>query len=62
MEKSKFWVTHKDESMVELVRITDHKALAVWAIDCVERVLPYFEVNIQKTVALATLSKHSKHG
>jgi hypothetical protein len=22
---------------------TDHKTLAVWAIDCVERVLPYFE-------------------
>lgn len=43
MEKSKYSVTHKDESMVELVRITDHKALAVWAIDCVERVLPYFE-------------------
>lgn len=43
MAKSKFSVTHKDESMVELVRKTDHKTLAVWAIDCVERVLPYFE-------------------
>ena len=43
MEKSKFSVTHKDESMVELMRKTDHKTLAVWAIDCVERVLPYFE-------------------
>lgn len=39
----KFSVTHKDESIVELVRKTDHKTLAVWAIDCVERVLPYFE-------------------
>ena len=29
--------------MVELVRSADHKTLAVWAIDCVERVLPYFE-------------------
>ena len=29
--------------MVELIRKTDHKTLAVWAIDCVERVLPYFE-------------------
>ena len=36
-------ITHKDESMVELVRKTDHKTLAVWAIDCVERVMPYFE-------------------
>jgi len=45
MEKPKFSVTHKDESIVELVRKTDHKTLAVWAIDCVERVLPYFEEN-----------------
>jgi hypothetical protein len=43
MGKSRFSVTRKDESMIELVRETDHKTLAVWAIDCVERVLPYFE-------------------
>ena len=36
-------VTHKDEDMVALVRSADHKTLAAWAIDCVERVLPYFE-------------------
>ena len=43
MEKSKFSLTqHKDE-FVELVKKTDHKTLAVWAIDCAERVLPYFE-------------------
>ena len=29
--------------MVELMRKTDHQTLAVWAIDCAERVLPYFE-------------------
>jgi Imm-5 like putative immunity protein len=43
MKKSKFSINHKDESIVELVSKTDHKILAVWAIDCVERVLPYFE-------------------
>jgi hypothetical protein len=43
MEKSKFSVTHKDELLVELVRKTDHKTLAVWAVDCVERVMPNFE-------------------
>ena len=43
MGRAKFSVTHKDESMVELMRKTDHKTLAVWAIDCVERVLPHFE-------------------
>jgi hypothetical protein len=29
--------------MLELVSKTDHKTLAFWAIDCVERVMPYFE-------------------
>src|SRR5437879_12313997 len=43
MERPKFSITHKDESMVELVRKTDHKTLANWAIDCAERVMPYFE-------------------
>jgi hypothetical protein len=43
MGKSRFSITHKDESLVELVKKTDHKTLAVWARDCVERVLPYFE-------------------
>ena len=43
MRKSKFSLKqHKDE-FVELVERTDHKILAVWAIDCVERVLPCFE-------------------
>lgn len=44
MIKSKFSLTYfKDERIVELVRKTDHKTLAVWATDCAERVLPYFE-------------------
>jgi hypothetical protein len=29
--------------MLELVSKTDHKTAALWAIDCAERVLPYFE-------------------
>ncbi len=44
MKKSKFSLTqHKDKSIVEFVKKIDHKILAVWAIDCAERVLPYFE-------------------
>ena len=43
MAKSKFSITHKDEDMLELVSKTDHKTLAHWAIDCAERVMPYFE-------------------
>ena len=42
-KKPRFSVTFKDEAIVELVRKTNHKTLAVWAIDCVERVMPYFE-------------------
>ena len=43
MKKSKFSLTHKDEEMLELVGKTNHKTLALWAIDCAERVMPYFE-------------------
>jgi len=44
MKKSKYSLTrYKDERLVELVRETDHKTLAVWSIDCAERVLPHFE-------------------
>jgi hypothetical protein len=43
MEKAKFSLTRKDEEMVELVSKTDHQMLAIWAIDCAERVMPYFE-------------------
>ena len=43
MEKSKFSITRKDEEMLELVSKTDHKTVALWAIDCAERVMPYFE-------------------
>lgn len=43
MGRSKFPITREDKEMVELVGITGHKALAIWAIDCAMRVLPYFE-------------------
>lgn len=32
-----------DDRIIELVKTTDHKILARWAIECTERVLPYFE-------------------
>lgn len=44
MAKSKFSLArYKDQPMLEWMAKTDHKILAVWAIDCAERVLPYFE-------------------
>jgi hypothetical protein len=44
IKKPKFSLTrYKDSRIVELVQKTDHKTLAVWTIDCAERVLSYFE-------------------
>ncbi|MDD5295034.1 MAG: hypothetical protein PHP21_03940 [Patescibacteria group bacterium] len=43
MKKPKMVKTDLDKQITELVGKTNHKILAIWAIDCVERVLPYFE-------------------
>lgn len=43
MAKSTFSIARKDEAMQSLVSKTDHKVLALWAIDCAERVMSYFE-------------------
>ncbi|HSW48064.1 MAG TPA: hypothetical protein VLG67_03185 [Candidatus Saccharimonadales bacterium] len=48
MNKPKFSIAHKDEELVGLVDRTNHQTLAVWAIDCAERVLPYFEKEYPK--------------
>jgi hypothetical protein len=45
MKKSKFSLAQHKEGFEELVKTTSHKTLAVWAINCAERVLPYFEEN-----------------
>ena len=43
MKKQIYSLTHKDQAIVDLVERSKHKILAAWAIDCVERVLPYYE-------------------
>ncbi len=44
MKKAKYTLTgFKDNRIVELIKTANHKTLAVWAIDCAERVMPYFE-------------------
>jgi hypothetical protein len=43
MNKPKLAVTSMDKPIAELAGKTDHKTLATWALDCAERVLPYFE-------------------
>jgi hypothetical protein len=44
-KRKKFSLNRKDEPMEALVKGTDKKTLAAWALDCAERVLPYFEEN-----------------
>ena len=43
MKKPNFPITMTDDVLMALVEATDHRTLAVWAIDCAERVMPYFE-------------------
>lgn len=44
MKKShRFSLNQKDALLAEIVHNTEHKILAKWAIDCAERVMPYFE-------------------
>lgn len=43
MKKPKFSLARRDEQMVALISQTDHRTLAVWAVDCAGRVLPCFE-------------------
>lgn len=66
MRKSKFSIAHEDKAMLELVKNTDKKILAVWAIDCALRVLPYFEKRFPKDnrpkLALETLQRWVETG
>jgi hypothetical protein len=43
MKRPKLAVTNMDKPIAELVIKTHHKTLAIWAADCAERVLSYFE-------------------
>jgi hypothetical protein len=43
MTKPKFSIAHEDTEMMKLVESIDQETLAVWAKNCAERVLPYFE-------------------
>ena len=43
MAKNTFKLNYKDEALDELIKNANHKALATWAVGCVERVMPLFE-------------------
>jgi len=48
MKKPKLVKTEWDQAIAELVSKSDHKKLGIWAADCAERVLPYFEEKYPK--------------
>jgi hypothetical protein len=64
--KPRFSIARKDPELMDLVNKTDKKLLAIWAIDCAERVLPYFEKSYPKDkrprVALDTLREWIRTG
>jgi predicted GIY-YIG superfamily endonuclease len=65
--KTRFPLTSlKDPRIVELIKTTDHRTLARWAIDCAERVMPYFEDSFpndkRPRTAIETLQKWMKTG
>jgi hypothetical protein len=43
MGKSKFSLAKEKAYFMDIVSQPDQKILAIWAIDCAERILPYFE-------------------
>jgi hypothetical protein len=43
MQRTRFSITQQDEELLALIKNSDQKTLAIWAFDCAERVLPYFE-------------------
>jgi hypothetical protein len=67
MKKSDIPLTRlKDDRLGELVRNASHKTLAVWAIDCTKRVLPYFEgkypADLRPRRAIETLQTWIENG
>lgn len=50
MKKTKIAATcmNKNKPIAELVSKRDHRTLAIWAADCAEHVLPYFEEKYPK--------------
>lgn len=43
MDKPKLVKTDLDQQIAELAGQTDHRTLVVWACDCAQRLLPFFE-------------------
>ncbi|MEK6982648.1 MAG: putative immunity protein [Candidatus Micrarchaeota archaeon] len=65
-DKPKFSLAQIDPYLLDLVKKTEKKTLAIWAITCVKRILHYFEDSHQKDKrprnAIETLQKWIKTG
>ena len=61
MKRKIFSIARKDGEMLELIKNSKHKTLAIWAIDCAKRVMPFFEdkypEDYRPREALETLKK-----
>ena len=67
METNKFSLSLKEkETYLKVIEGYDKKILGLWAIDCSERVLPYFENEFPKDkrpkIAINTLKEYIKTG
>ena len=48
--KSRFSLAYKDLELDALIENTPHKTLAIWSVDCAERVLHWFEAQFPEDV------------
>lgn len=65
-KQQKFSLNYKDDDLLSLVKQCNHRALAAWALDCVERVLPYYVAEFphdsRPRAALETLEEWRQTG
>ncbi|MDD2217215.1 MAG: hypothetical protein PHX63_02135 [Eubacteriales bacterium] len=59
IDMNKFSLTKHDDELLDIIKLVkqysnEHKILALWAIDCLNRVLPLFEVKYPNETTLKT--------
>ena len=53
IDMNKFSLTKHDDELLGIIKpvkqyYSEHRILAIWAIDCLNRILPLFEMGYQK--------------
>lgn len=59
IDMSKFSLTKHDDELLDIIKpvkqySSEHRILAIWAIDCLNRILPLFEMKYPEDVILKT--------